>query len=139
MILRTIFNKYSVSLSPEPRHNLKDILMWSINDAEMRKRILITVGAVIVLRILFFLPLPGINLEVLRGFFSRIAKTQGGALFGITAMLSGGVMDRLTIFALGLMPFFSSCLILQLASAVIPNLKKLSFGGENGGQVLILL
>lgn len=129
MILRTIFNKYGISLSPEPSHNLKSILTWAINDIEMRKRILITIGVLIVLRMLFLLPLPGINLETLKEFFRRISAVQGGS---ILMLFSGGAMERLTIFALGLMPFFSSCIIIQLASAVIPKLKKLSFGGERG-------
>lgn len=129
MILRTIFNKYGISLSREPSHNLKSILAWAANDAEMRKRILITVGILIMLRIAFLLPLPGINLETLKEFFRRISTVQGGS---ILMLFSGGAMERLTIFALGLIPFFSSCIIIQLASAVVPKLRKMSFGGESG-------
>jgi preprotein translocase subunit SecY len=129
MILRTIFSKYNISLSPESSHNLKSILTWGINDVEMRKRILITVGTLIVLRILFLLPLPGINLEILKEFFRRISTVQGGS---ILMLFSSGTMERMTIFALGLMPFLSSCIIIQLASAVTPKLRKLSFGGEHG-------
>jgi preprotein translocase subunit SecY len=129
MALRIIFNKCGISLSREPGHNLKSILVWAANDAEMRKRALVTAGALIALRAAFLLPLPGINSETLKEFFRRISTAQDG---GMLMLFSSGAMERMTIFALGLMPFFSSCIIIQLASAVIPKLRKLSFDGERG-------
>jgi preprotein translocase subunit SecY len=133
MILRTIFNKYGISVSSESSNSLKSILTWAAKDGEMRRRVLITVGTLVILRMAFLLPLPGINLEVLRDFLKRISTMQGGS---ILMLFSSEGMGRLKIFALGLMPFFSSCIIVQLASAVIPRLRALSFGGENGRAII---
>ncbi len=78
------------------------------------------------------MPTPGIDGAALAEFFNRIAKTQGGALFGIINMFSGGAMERLTIFALGIMPYISASIILQLLTAVIPALERLSKEGRSG-------
>lgn len=134
MILRTIFKKYPISLPIEQKNRLKDIFRWMFNDREIIKRLIITVGILIVLRFAFFIPLPGIDFSALQEFFNRIGKTQGGALFGIITMFSGGAFGRLTIFSLGLMPLFSSCGLIQFASIFIPGLRKLSFGGEGGRE-----
>lgn len=130
MILRAIFNKYGISLSREPGHNLKRILVWAANNAEMRRRVLVTVGVLIVLKVAFLLPLPGIDLEVLKEFVRRISALQGSNMLLLSS--SSAIMERVSIFALGLAPFLSSCIIIQLVSAGIPKLRRLSFSGEQG-------
>jgi len=99
---------------------------------DLKRRLIITLALIAVYRIGCYIPTPGINGMELANFFSRIAKTQGGALFGIINMFSGGAMERLTIFALGIMPYISSSIILQLLTAVIPALEKLSKEGKAG-------
>lgn len=131
MIFRVIFKRYSVSLPLEQGYRLKDIFSWMVSDREMIKRLVITAGILIILRFAFLIPLPGVDLSVLQDFFRRISRAQG---MGIINMFSGGAFDRLTIFGLGLMPFFSSCGLIQLASIFIPGLRKLSFGGETGRE-----
>lgn len=101
---------------------------------DLKKRLIITAGLLAVYRIGSFVPTPGINGAALAEFFSRIAKTQGGALFGIINMFSGGAMERLTIFALGIMPYISSSIIMQLLTAVIPALEKLAKEGKAGHE-----
>lgn len=101
---------------------------------DLKKRILITAVLVSIYRIGCYVPTPGINGAALAEFFSRIAKTQGGTLFGIINMFSGGAMERLTIFALGIMPYISSSIIMQLLTAVIPALEKLAKEGRAGYQ-----
>lgn len=133
-LVGAMFKKYSLLLSSDQNHNLKSILVWAGMDIEMRKRILITVGALFVLRIVFILPLPGIDLGALKEFFRRISLEREG---NILMLFSGGAMGRLTVFGLGLMPFFSSCIIMQLLSAVIPALRKLSLDGESGRVVIL--
>ena len=85
-----------------------------------------------VYRVGCYVPTPGIDGAALAEFFNRIAKTQGGTLFGIINMFSGGAMERLTIFALGIMPYISSSIIMQLLTAVIPALEKLAKEGRAG-------
>ncbi|MDI6758055.1 MAG: preprotein translocase subunit SecY [Candidatus Omnitrophota bacterium] len=99
---------------------------------DLKRRLLITGALLIVYRIGCYIPTPGIDGAALADFFGRIAKTQGGAIFGIINMFSGGAMEKLTIFALGIMPYISSSIILQLLTAVIPALEKLSKEGKAG-------
>jgi len=101
---------------------------------DLKRRLLITAALIVVYRIGCYVPTPGIDGAALAEFFNRIAKTQGGTLFGIINMFSGGAMERLTIFALGIMPYISSSIILQLLTAVIPALEKLAKEGKAGHE-----
>src|SRR5512137_181720 len=89
---------------------------------DLKKRLMVTGALLGIYRVGCYLPTPGINGAALAEFFTRIAKTQGGTLFGIINMFSGGAMERLTIFALGIMPYISSSIIMQLLTAVVPAL-----------------
>jgi preprotein translocase subunit SecY len=93
---------------------------------------LITGALIAVYRIGCYVPTPGIDGQALADFFNRIAKTQGGTIFGIINMFSGGAMERLTIFALGIMPYISASIILQLLTAVVPALEKIAKEGKAG-------
>ncbi len=104
---------------------------------DLKKKILFTLGLVAVFRIGAFVPTPGIDGAKLMQFFDNIAKTQGGTLFGIMNMFSGGAIQRLTIFALGIMPYISASIILQLLTAVVPALERLSKEGEEGHKKII--
>jgi len=99
---------------------------------DLKRRLIYTLALIAVYRIGCYVPTPGIDGAALAEFFNRIAKTQGGTLFGIINMFSGGAMERLTIFALGIMPYISSSIILQLLTAVIPALEKLAKEGRAG-------
>ncbi len=101
---------------------------------DLKRRIIITLILITVYRVGCYVPTPGINGAALAEFFARIAKTQGGTLLGIINMFSGGAMERLTIFALGIMPYISSSIIFQLLTAVIPALEKLAKEGRAGHQ-----
>lgn len=104
---------------------------------ELRKKIIFTLALVGVYRIGCYIPTPGIDGKALAQFFENVAKAQGGTLFGIMNMFSGGAMERLTIFALGIMPYISASIILQLLTTVIPQLEKLSKEGEVGRKKII--
>jgi preprotein translocase subunit SecY len=99
---------------------------------DLKRRLIVTGVLIAVYRVGCFVPTPGIDGAALAEFFARLAKTQGGTLFGIINMFSGGAMERLTIFALGIMPYISASIILQLLTAVIPALEKLSKEGRAG-------
>ena len=104
---------------------------------ELRKKIIFTLALVGIYRIGCYIPTPGIDGKALAQFFENVAKAQGGTLFGIMNMFSGGAMERLTIFALGIMPYISASIILQLLATVIPQLEKLSKEGEVGRKKII--
>ena len=99
---------------------------------DLRKKILITFGIIGVYRLGTFIPTPGIDGTKLSLFFENLARTQGGTLFGVMNLFSGGAIHRLTIFALGIMPYISSSIIMQLLTVVIPALEKLAKEGETG-------
>ena len=104
---------------------------------DLKKKILFTLGMVAIYRIGAYIPTPGIDGAKLAQFFDNIARTQGGTLFGIMNMFSGGAMARLTIFALGIMPYISASIILQLLTAVVPALEKLAKEGQAGHRKII--
>ncbi|MFH1848146.1 MAG: preprotein translocase subunit SecY [Candidatus Omnitrophota bacterium] len=104
---------------------------------DLRKKIFFTLGLLAVYRVGTYIPTPGIDGAKLSQFFDNIAKTQGGTLFGIMNLFSGGAISRLTIFALGIMPYISSSIILQLLTTVIPALERLSKEGEAGHKKIV--
>ncbi len=99
---------------------------------DLKRKVLITLGLIAVYRVGSFIPTPGIDAQALAQFFERIAKSQGGTILSIMNMFSGGSLEKLTIFALGIMPYISSSIIIQLLTAVIPALEKLSKEGKAG-------
>ncbi|MEK6813135.1 MAG: preprotein translocase subunit SecY [Nitrospirota bacterium] len=101
---------------------------------ELRLRVLFTVMMLAVYRIGGHIPTPGINGEELSKFLTQ----QGGALMGFFDIFSGGALSRVTIFALGIMPYISASIILQLLTVVIPALQKLAKEGEAGRKKIIM-
>ncbi len=99
---------------------------------ELKKRIWFTLGALLVYRLGTYLPLPGINLDALTQAFEQ--QSQG--ILGMFNMFSGGAVKRMAIFALGIMPYISASIILQLMTAVVPQLEQLKKEGEQGRKVI---
>ncbi len=95
---------------------------------ELRRRVLFTLSLLAVYRIGGQIPTPGIDDEVLGAFFSQM----GGTIFGLYNMFVGGAFERATIFALGVMPYISASIILQLLGSMWPYLQKLQKEGQEG-------
>src|SRR6056297_959885 len=95
---------------------------------ELRKRILFTLGLLIVYRLGTFIPVPGIDGAALRDFMDGAQATIGGML----SMFTGGALGRMGIFALGIMPYISASIIVQLLTAMVPQLQQLKKEGEQG-------
>ena len=95
---------------------------------EIRGRLLFLVGALIVYRVGTFIPVPGINPSEVARFFTD----QSNTILGIVNMFSGGALSRLSIFAMGVMPYISASIIIQMMSMVIPTLMELRKEGESG-------
>src|SRR6476620_5118455 len=100
--------------------------MFRIQD--LRNRVLFTLALLAVYRIGAYIPIPGINSVVLDQLFSQAA----GSMLGIFNLFSGGNFRRMTIFALGIMPYITSSIILQLMTVVFPYLERLQKEGELG-------
>jgi len=95
---------------------------------ELRDRILFTFAMLAVYRVGAFIVTPGINPEVVRNFFAQMQ----GTVFGLVSLFSGGALEQLSIFSLGIMPYISASIILQLLTVVIPQLEELKKEGEQG-------
>ena len=95
---------------------------------DLRKRLLFTLGLLAVYRLGGHIPTPGINLQQWANFFN----SQAGGVFGFFDMFAGGNIRRLTVFALGIMPYITASIILQLLTVVVPTLEKLQKEGELG-------
>jgi preprotein translocase subunit SecY len=95
---------------------------------ELRKRLFFVLFALIVYRIGTYVPVPGID----PGAMARFFEQQSSTILGMFNMFSGGALQRLSILALGIMPYISASIIMQLMSAVVPSLKELKKEGEAG-------
>src|SRR6267143_1311315 len=95
---------------------------------DLRRRLLFLLGALVVFRVGAHIPCPGIDPHVLADLF----KDQQGGILGMFNMFSGGALRRFTIFALGIMPYISASIIMQLMTAVNPQLDQLRKEGESG-------
>ena len=95
---------------------------------ELRKRLLFVFGAILVYRIGTYIPVPGINPAALASFFEQ----QSGTIIDMFDMFSGGALERFSILALGIMPYISASIIMQLMSSTMPALKEIKKEGETG-------
>jgi preprotein translocase subunit SecY len=99
---------------------------------ELKKRIWFTLGALLVYRLGTYIPLPGINL----GAFAQAFNNQAQGILGMFNMFAGGAVERMAIFALGIMPYISASIIVQLMTSVVPALEQLKKDGEQGRKVI---
>lgn len=95
---------------------------------ELRRRLLFLLGALFVFRVCSFIPVPGINPNALAAMFDQ----QSGTILDMFNMFSGGALQRLSVIALGIMPYISSSIIMQLLTVMEPRLKQLKKEGEQG-------
>ena len=103
-------------------------LASAANIPELRKRVFFTLFMLLVYRMGVQVPTPGINGDALSAFFDQHA----GTIFGMFNMFSGGALENFSIFALGIMPYISASIIIQLLTVVVPQLEALSKEGEAG-------
>ncbi len=99
---------------------------------ELKKRLWFTLGALIVYRFGTYIPLPGINFSA----YAQLFQGQAGGIGGLLNVFNGGAVERLAIFALGIMPYISASIIMQLMTSVVPTLEQLKKEGEQGRKVI---
>jgi len=97
---------------------------------ELKNRLLFTLAMLTIYRIGIFIPLPGVDVTALKEFFARAE----GTLLGLFNLFSGGAMENASIFALGVMPYITSAIIMEIMSTVFPKLQELKKQGELGRQ-----
>jgi preprotein translocase subunit SecY len=96
--------------------------------SDLKKRLWFTLGALLVFRLGTYIPIPGIDPNIL----AEIAQRHSGGILGLFDRFAGGALSRMTVFALGVMPYISSSIIIQLLTAVSPHLEALKKEGESG-------
>ena len=99
---------------------------------DLKKRLTFLLGALIVFRIGAHIPVPGVDAVAL----AKLYESAGNGILGMLNMFSGGSLERFSIFAIGIMPYISASIIVQLASEIIPSLKALKKEGEAGRKVI---
>lgn len=100
---------------------------------ELNRRILITILLLAVYRIGVFVPTPGVDAQALSSFFSQAR----GTLLDFVVMFTGGALEQFSVFALGIMPYISASIIIQLLTVVLPHLERLSKEGESGRRQIV--
>jgi len=103
---------------------------------ELKSRIFFTLVVLGICRLISMLPLPGLDGQALSDYFEKMASKEGGGLLSMYSMFTGGALERCGIGSLGIMPYISATIIIQLLSAVIPQLSKLA--REEGGRAKII-
>jgi preprotein translocase subunit SecY len=103
---------------------------------ELKSRIVFTLIVLAICRVAAMIPIPGLDGAALTKFFADNASKEGGGLLGMYSMFTGGALERCAIGALGIMPYISATIILQLLTAVVPQLSKLA--REEGGRAKII-
>ncbi|WEX07130.1 preprotein translocase subunit SecY [Chelativorans sp. AA-79] len=99
---------------------------------DLKKRIWFTLGALLVYRLGTYIPMPGINPDA----FAQAFQQQSGGVLGMFNMFAGGAVERMAILALGIMPYISASIIMQLLTSVVPSLEQLKKEGEQGRKVI---
>ncbi len=99
---------------------------------DLKKRIWFTLGALLVYRLGTYIPMPGINPDA----FAQAFQQQSGGVLGMFNMFAGGAVGRMAIFALGIMPYISASIIMQLMTSVVPSLEQLKKEGEQGRKII---
>ena len=115
-------------MAKKPTQNPADVAKAASKLSELKGRIMFLVGALIVFRAGTYIPVPGVDPAALATFFDQ----QAGNILGLFNLFSGGALSRFGIFALGIMPYISSSIIMQMASMVVPTLQQLRKEGEAG-------
>ncbi|MFQ5548312.1 MAG: preprotein translocase subunit SecY [Woeseia sp.] len=115
-------------MAKKPRQNPADAAKAAGKLSDLKTRIMFLLGALIVFRAGTFIPVPGVDPAALAAFFDQ----QAGNILGLFNLFSGGALSRFGIFALGIMPYISSSIIMQMASMIVPTLQQLRKEGESG-------
>ena len=120
-------------MAKTPQQNPADMAKAAGKLAELKSRILFLLGALIVFRVGTFIPVPGVDPAALASFFGD----RDQDLLGLFNLFSGGALARFGLFALGIMPYISASIIMQMASHIVPSLQQLRKEGEQGRRQIV--
>ncbi len=120
-------------MAKKPQLNPAETAKAASKLGELKSRFIFLIGALIVFRAGTFIPVPGVDPAALANFFDQ----QSGNLLGLFNLFSGGALSRFGLFALGIMPYISASIIMQMASHIVPSLQALRKEGESGRRQIV--
>jgi preprotein translocase subunit SecY len=120
-------------VAKKPQQNPADLAKQASKLGDLKIRFLFLIGALIVYRCGTYIPVPGVDPVALNSFFQE----QSGGLLATFNLFSGGALSRFGIFALGIVPYISSSIIMQMASRIVPSLEQLRKEGEHGRRQIV--
>lgn len=103
------------------------------------KKIMISLASIIFLRIIYFIPLPGVRLDVLVNFYQHHLVAQGGGFVDLMSLLHFGKLRNLSLFTLGIMPFINACILVQIIGFLIPGINKKLFQEKSSSQSMMFV
>lgn len=109
--------------------NCNECLVW--------QRILITIAVLVLVRFLYFVPLPGVNVSAVLEFYKQHIQAQGGGVIDLMALMHIGRLRNISLSSLGIMPFINACIILQIISFLVPGLNRKFFHEKDGRSKLM--
>ena len=115
-------------MAKQPKNNAMNAESTAGKSGELRKRFAFLAGALIIFRAGTFIPVPGVDPAALASFFDQ----QAGNMLALFNLFSGGALSRFGIFALGIMPYISASIIMQMSSMIVPSMQQLRKDGESG-------
>ena len=115
-------------MAKQPKNNGMNAESTAGKSGELRKRFAFLAGALIIFRAGTFIPVPGVDPAALASFFDQ----QAGNMLALFNLFSGGALSRFGIFALGIMPYISASIIMQMSSMIVPSMQQLRKDGESG-------
>ena len=120
-------------MAKQPQQSPADVAKQASKLGELKIRFMFLIGALIVYRCGTYIPVPGVDPVALNAFFQE----QSGGLLATFNLFSGGALSRFGIFALGIVPYISSSIIMQMASRIVPSLDQLRKEGEHGRRQIV--
>jgi preprotein translocase subunit SecY len=120
-------------VAKKPQQNPADLAKQGKKLGDLKVRFMFLVGALIVYRVGTYIPVPGVDPVALAAYFEQ----QSGSLLATFNLFSGGALSRFGIFALGIVPYISSSIIMQMASRIVPSLEQLRKEGEQGRRQIV--
>ena len=108
------------------------------NECSLFRRVMVSLAVVLLVRCLYFVPVPGVNLSAVIEFYQQQIKPHGGGPMDMIALLHIGKLRNISLCSLGIMPFVNACIILQIISFLVPGLNRKFFFKKNGRSKMML-
>ncbi|MCP4650572.1 MAG: hypothetical protein GY853_10910 [PVC group bacterium] len=115
-----------------------NLLLFMFRDKEVLKRIFITIGVVLFARLIYFLPVPGIQIKAIAQLYQQHIIAQGGTFWDLITLMHAGKLRSISLFALGIMPYINACIVVQIIGFLVPGVNRKFFYKPDGRREMML-